>query len=115
MKGVKYFLYYSYSAGAFPGKPIEEIVIDNIPIIDGHATNLCADPGSNEPYGNAEQTSFIHLKYEQDKNYDFFNKIYIGQGSTEREAKCDLLSHGCLEYLKMDANFGVEKHSVYIG
>ena len=115
MKGVKYFLYYSYSAGAFPGKPIEEIVIDNIPIIDGHATNLCADPGSNEPYGNAEQTSFIHLKYEQDKNNDFFNKIYIGQGSTEREAKCDLLSHGCLEYLKMDANFGVEKHSVYIG
>ena len=115
MKGVKYFLYYSYSAGAFPGKPIEEIVIDNIPIIDGYATNLCADPDSGEPYGNAEQTSFIHLKYEQDKNNDFFNKIYIGQGSTEREAKCDLLSHGCLEYLKMDANTGVEKHSVYIG
>ena len=115
MKGVKYFLYYSYSKGAFPGEPIEELVLDDIPIIPGHATNVCADPDSSEPFGNAAQTSFIHVKYTADRNKDFFNKLYIGQGSTEREAKCDLLSHGCLEYLDMDANLGVENHSVYIG
>ena len=115
MKGAKYYLYYSYSRGAFPGEPIEEIVIDNIPIISGYATNVCADKSSEEPYGNPEQTNFIHLKYEHDQQNDFFNKIYIGQGSTSRAAKCDLLSHGCLEYLDMDANTGVAGHSVYIG
>ena len=115
MKGVKYFLYYSYSKGAFPGEPIEEIVIDNIPIIAGHATNVCADRDSREPYGNPDQTNFIHVKYERDPRSDFFNKIYIGQGSTARAAQCDLLSHGCLEYLDMDANTGVAGHSVYIG
>ena len=115
MKGVKYFLYYSYSKGAFPGEPIEEIVIDNIPIIAGHATNVCADPGSKAPYGNPEQTNFIHVKYKQDTGSDFFNKIYIGEGSTARAAQCDLLTHGCLEYLDMDANSGVAGHSVYIG
>ncbi|MBP5242551.1 MAG: hypothetical protein J6Z36_02550, partial [Clostridia bacterium] len=115
MKGVKYFLYYSYSKGAFPGEPIEEIVIDNIPIISGYATNVCADISSKQPYGNPEQTSFIHLKYEHDTRNDFFNKIYIGQGNTSRAALCDLLTHGCLEYLDMDANTGVAGHSVYIG
>ena len=115
MNGVKYFLYYSYSKGAFPGEPVEELVLDNIPIIADHATNVCADISSTVPYGNADQTSFIHLKYEPDKNNDFFNNIYIGQGRTEREAKCDLLTHGCLEFLDMDANTGVTGHSVYVG
>lgn len=115
MKGIKYFLYYSYSKGAFPGEPIEEIVLDNVPIIADYCTNVCADSSSSVPYGNAEQTSFLHLKYEHDTRNDFFNKIYIGQGSTDRAAKCDLLTHGCLEYLDMDANTGVVGHSVYIG
>ena len=115
MKGVKYFLYYSYSKGAFPGEPIEEIAIDNIPIISGYATNVCADKDSAEPYGNPEQTNFIHLKYARESGSDFFNKIYIGQGSTSRAAQCDLLTHGCLEFLEMDANTGVVGHSVYIG
>ena len=115
MKGKQYFLYYSYSKGGFPGEPIEEIVIDNIPIISGYATNVCADKSSKAPYGNPEQTNFIHLKYAHDTSNDFFNKLYIGEGNTERAAKCDLLSHGCLEYLDLDANLGVVGHSVYIG
>ena len=115
MKGVKYFLYYSYSKGALPGEPIEEIAIDSIPIISGYATNVCADKNSKEPYGNPEQTNYIHLKYEHDPRSDFFNKIYIGRGDTARAAQCDLLSNGCLEYLDMDANNGVAGHSVYIG
>ena len=115
MNGAKYYLYYSYSKGAFPGEPIEEIVIDNIPIISGYATNVCADKNSKTPYGNPDQTNFIHVKYATDQRHDFFNKIYIGQGNTEREAKCDLLSHGCLEYLEMDAGFGVKGQSIYIG
>ena len=115
MKGVKYFLYYSYSKGALPGEPVEDIKIDDIPIISGYATNVCADEGSKTPYGNPEQTNYIHLKYEINPQTDFFNKIYIGQGNTSRAAQCDLLSNGCLEYLDMDANTGVKGHSVYIG
>ena len=30
-------------------------------------------------------------------------------------AQCDLLTHGCLEYIDLDANLGVVGHSVYIG
>ena len=115
MKGKKYFLYYSYSKGAFPGEPIEEITIDNIPIINGYATNVCGDKNCNAPYGNPEQTNFIHVKYERDPRTDFFNKIYIGQGDTARAAQCDLLTNGCLEYIDMDANLGVAGNSVYIG
>lgn len=115
MNGTKYFLYYSYSKGAMPGEPVEDIKIDNIPIISGHATNVCADAGSKAPYGNPDQTNFIHMKYQRDTQNDFFNKIYIGQGKNARAAQCDLLSHGCLEYLDMDANTGVSGHSVYIG
>ena len=115
MKGTKYFLYYSYSKGAFPGEPIEEITIDNIPIISGYATNVCGDRNSKAPYGNPDQTNFIHMKYERDPRSDFFNKIYIGQGKTARAAQCDLLTNGCLEYLDMDANTGVQGDSVYIG
>ena len=120
MNGVKYFLYYSYSKGAFPGEPIEELVIDNIPILSGsgttgYATNVCAEPGRDTPYGNPDQTCFIHMKYERDPRSDFFNKIYIGQGKDARAAQCDLLSNGCIEYLDMDANLGVKGHSVYIG
>ncbi len=115
MKGTKYFLYYSYSKGAFPGEPIEEIKIDNIPIINGYATNVCGDRNSKAPYGNPDQTNFIHVKYESDPRTDFFNKIYIGKGNTARAAQCDLLTHGCLEYIDLDANLGVAGNSVYIG
>ena len=115
MKGTKYYLYYSYSKGAFPGEPIEEIKIDNIPIISGYSTNVCADKGSTAPYGNPKQTNYIHLKYSIDPRKDFFNKIYIGTGDSARAAQCDLLTQGCMEYIDLDASLGVKGKGAYIG
>ena len=115
MKGTKYFLYYTYSRGAIPGEPIEEIKIDNIPIIAGYSTNLCADKNSQKPYGNADQTNFIHVKIQRDTRKDFYNKLYIGQGANTRAALCDLLSQGCLEYVDLDLNTGRDGKAIYLG
>ena len=115
MKGVTYYLYYTYSKGAIPGEPIEEIKIDDIPIIAGYSTNICCDKNHTVPYGNADQTNFIHVKIQRDTRKDFYNKLYIGQGSTTRAALCDLLAQGCLEYIDLDLNTGREGKSIYLG
>ena len=114
MSGSKYYLYYTYNTGAIPGEPIEDIVADNIPIINGYATNLCADKTSDKPYGNSKQTNFIHVKYQRSKG-DFYNKLYVGMGKTARAAQCDLLSQGCVEFIDLDVNTGCASQSVFIG
>ena len=115
IKGTNYFLYYTYSLGAVPGEPIEEIKLDNVPIISGYATNLCADKDSEKPYGNEEQNCFIHLKFERNPNKDFYDKLYIGQGKTKQAAICDLLSQGCVQYMDLNLNKSVNGKYLYLG
>lgn len=115
MDGIKYFLYYTYSLGAVPGEPIEEIKLDDIPIISGYATNLCADKDSEKPYGNGDQNCYIHLKFERNPNKDFYDKIYIGQGKTKQDAICDLLSQGCVQYMDLNLNKSVNGKHIYLG
>ena len=114
MNGEKYYLYYTYNSGATPGVAIEEIFIDSIPIVEGAATNLCVNEGGSELYGNPKQYGFIHMTYDQ-KDRDFFKKIYIGKGANEREAMCDLLSMGCVEYANFDLNKGTKGSTVFLG
>lgn len=114
MNGKNYFLYYTYNAGAVPGKPIEEITVDNIPLIHGYATNLAYDSSHTTLYGNPEQTNFIHVKTAATIN-DFYNKLYIGKGINKHEALCDLLSQGCTDFIDMDLNEGVTGSSIYMG
>ncbi|MBO4893671.1 MAG: hypothetical protein J5562_01995 [Clostridia bacterium] len=113
MNGKNYFLYYSRNSGDSAGLPVEDITIDTTPIIPGHATNLCADSAHSEPYGNPDQTCFIHTKYTG--NREFFNKLYIGTGKTKRAAMCDLLSQGCVECLDLDINDGIQGETVLLG
>ena len=114
MNGKNYFLYYTYNTGAVPGKPIEDISIDNMPIINGYATNLCYDKNHTEVFGNIEQTAFIHLKYTKTAS-DFYNKLYVGIGINKRDALCNLLSQGCTDFIDMDLNEGVKGNSIYLG
>ena len=115
MKGKNYFLYYTYSLGATPGEPIEEIKIDEVPIISGYATNLCADKDNDKPYGNDSQVSYIHLKYARNPKTDFYDKLYIGQGKTKQAAICDLISQGCVQYIDLNLNKGVDGNHIYLG
>ena len=114
MKGVKYFLYYTYNSGATPGKPIREITIDSVPLINGSAANLCFDEGGSSLYGNGNQSYYIHLFYEHD-SADFFNKLYIGRGASYKAAMLDLLAQGCTEFLDMDLNVKVKGDTIYLG
>ena len=113
MNGKKYFLYYSRNTGDSVGLPIEDIRIDTTPIIAGYATNLCADKNHELPYGNPDQTCFIHTKYTG--NQEFFNKLYIGRGETKRAAMCDLLSQGCMECVDLDLNNGIRGDCIMLG
>ena len=113
MNGKTYFLYYTYNRGISPGLPIEDITIDSMPLQAGSATNLCADAKHTKPYGDADLTNFIHLKYS--KSSEFFNKIYIGSGETKREAMAELLSQGCVEIMDMDINTGIRGKTILLG
>jgi hypothetical protein len=113
MDGKTYFLYYTRNTGVSPGKPIEDITIDSTPLVIGSATNLCADKDHTVPYGNPDQTSFIHLKYT--KTSEFFTKLYIGKGSTKNAAAAELLSQGCVEMVDCDLNTGVKGDTILLG
>ena len=114
MNGKTYFLYYTTNTGIAPGAPITEIMVDDSPITAGYATNRAGDRDHSAPYGEPNQTNFIHLKYDKEDR-DIFTKLYVGVGSNKRAALCDLLSQGCYEYIEMDLNKGVEGKSIYLG
>ncbi len=114
MNGKTYFLYYTRNSGVSPCAPITEIMIDDFPMAAGYATNLSGDAEHTAPYGNPNQTSFIHLKYDKEER-GIFNKLYIGKGATKHAALCDLLSQGCFEYIDMDLNKGIQGESIYMG
>ena len=113
MDGNNYYLYYSRNTGDSVGRPIEDIKIDDTPLVSGYATNLCADKNHDVPYGNPDQTCFIHTKYTGSR--DFFNKLYVGTGETKREAMCDLLSQGCVECLDINLNEGIRGDTILLG
>ena len=113
MDGKNYFLYYSKNTGDSVGLPIEDIKIDTTPLVTGYATNLCADKEHNVPYGNPNQTCYIHTKYTG--NRDFFNKFYIGKGETKHAAMCDLLSQGCVECMDINLNDGIRGDTILLG
>ena len=114
MNGAKHYLYYTTNKGVKPGLPITEVTVDDIPLIEKASTNLMYDDDKGVLYGEPEQTSFIHLTYEQTER-DFFDRIYVGVGSNKRAALCDLLSQSCVEFIDMDMNVDVVGQSVYIG
>ena len=114
MNGKNYFLYYTFNSGAVPGKPIEDIAIDNLPMIEGHATNLVYDGSQPQVYGDPNQANFIHLKYTKTTS-DYYNKLYIGKGVNKNAAISDLLSQGCTDFVDIDLNEGVTGSSIYLG
>ena len=114
MNGKTYYLYYTTNSGVAPCAPITEIMVDNFPMTSGYATNLSGDKNADAPYGNPNQTNFIHLKYDKAER-GIFNKLFIGIGSNKRAALCELLSQGCFEYIDMDLNTGIEGQSIYLG
>lgn len=128
MEYEKYYLYYTYNKGANPGKPLTEISISSDPFTSGQATVLCTDKedvvayeGGKKvikeaaiTYGNTELNAFIHTAYEHGTN-TYFNKLYIGEGNTKKEAMFDLLQQGCTEFCDIDLNVASGGKYIYFG
>ncbi len=128
MEYESYYLYYTYNKGANPGKPLTGISISNDPFVSGQATVLCTDKEDvvayeggqkiiKEPaniYGNGDLNAFIHTSYEHGTN-TYFNKLYVGEGSTKKEALLSLLEQGCTEFCDMDLNVDAGGKYVYFG
>ena len=114
MNGKNYFLYYTYNTGVSPGYPIEEISISDEALITGASTNLCYDKNVKLPYGNPDQSNFIHMHYTAGAD-SFFNKLYIGKGVTRKEALCNLLSQECVDCMDIDLNYNAKGDCVILG
>ena len=114
MNGKQYYLYYTRNIGVLSGMPVEEIMIDNVPIVNGYMTALCGKPGSTEPYGDPNLTYFIHLSAGE-QTTAFLLDLYVGQGTDERAAVCDLVSQECSRYIPFNLNTDVSSTSVYLG
>ena len=128
MEYESYYLYYTYNKGATPGKPLTDISVNSDPFTSGQATTLCADKEdvvayeggkkvikeAAEVYGKSSWNAFIHASYEHDMN-TYFNKLYLAQGSTKKEAMLSLLEQGCTEFCDMDLNLDAGGKYIYFG
>ena len=128
MEYENYYLYYTFNKGANPGKPLTEISINSDPFTTGQATVLCTNKEDvvayeggqkviKEPaviYGNKNLNAFIHTAYEHGNN-TYFNKLYIAEGNTKKEALLSLLEQGCTEFVDMDLNVDSGGKYIYFG
>lgn len=120
VNGHNYYLYYTYNTGVNAGQPIEDISVDSITLIQGAATAICAKDSDVETerttYSDVSMPSFLHLYYDHTNIKGvFFNKLYIGTGSTKNAALLELAENECVEYMDLDLNDGAGGDSVYFG
>ena len=100
-----YYLYGTQNAGATPGSPLTSLFADDDPITAGSSTATVTDKAGDMPHGDPNQTVYLHCVY-RDVGGTYLNKLYIGTGSTLREAKSDLLTQGCSECCNADLALG---------
>ena len=100
-----YYLYGTQNAGATPGSPLTALFADEDPITAGSSTATVTDEAGALPHGDPGQTVYLHCVY-RDAGGTYLNKLYIGTGSTLREAKSDLLTQGCSECCNADLALG---------
>ncbi|WP_026835805.1 hypothetical protein [Eubacterium xylanophilum] len=115
----KYFLYYTYNAGAIPGKPITSLSASEEVFVSGEATALSVNKtdsksGQAEMYGNTSIDTFIHAAYEHDRK-QYFSKLRLGKGNNRKAALLKLLEKGCTEFCDIDLNSNVGGDAVYFG
>ena len=111
----KYYLYYTYNTGVNAGQPIEDIAIDDIPLVGGSATALCAKYGDKKPHADTAMEMFLHLKYDHSASNLFYNKLYIGSGVNSKTAKLNLMEQECVELLDICLNTDGGGNALYFG
>ena len=124
-----YYLYYSKNRGCAPGEPITSIDFSDVPLVKDCATALTAkeeditgiisrgevmrEGKTAELKGYANETNYIHSKFETQKTY--ISDLYIGSGNSEKEAMVDLMNMGCNMFIPLDLNQDAGGKYVYLG
>ena len=115
MNGKKYYLYYTRNTGVNGGTLVEGISVNGDPMGSaGEHTALCANASSAKPFGDPDLPYYLHMKSEE-QNGVFLTGLYIGKGTTERKAKCDLISQECCRFIHLDMNIAVSDYYLYLG
>ncbi len=124
-----YYLYYSTGYGCAPAEPITSIDFDSVPLVKDAATALTAvktdERGRTAGDGTRiegtqavlkgydDETNFIHAEFDSRKTY--ICDIFVGEGSSERNAMLDLLNMGCSMFLPVDLNKGADGRYILAG
>lgn len=107
------YLYYTTNPAA--GSPIIDIQIDNNAILNGWET--VKTQNGKALYADMDDYSddmwFIHMKrIVEDPKY--ISEVVVGIGSSDADAKAELIAAGCEYILEKDFNNNVGLHSDYI-
>ena len=114
MNEKQYYLYYTRNPGVLTGDPIEELVIDELPMIDDGMTALGAKAGSSSVDVEADLPYYIHLKSQMNPG-SYYYDFYIGKGNTKNKALADLVGQECARYVDIDLNKGAGGSFLYFG
>jgi len=114
-----YYLYYTTNKGVSPCEPITDIVIDGDLLIPSATTALTytyqdGSDSVSKGKGNPNDTVYYHCVYDNSR-LNAVSKLFIGIGNTARDAKADLLSQGCTNYIGLDLNAFAGGKYIYLG
>ncbi len=117
--GNSYFLYYTYNIGVSSGGPITTLYAGTAPLVNGQTTALVADKADTKEkksgmYGDDTLKTFIRAAYEKTEQ-TYFNKIFVASGSSENDAKLQLLTQGCTQCCDLNLNHYAGGSYVYFG
>ena len=117
--GNSYYLYYTYNIGVSSGGPITTLYAGSAPMVNGQTTALVADRADTKEkksgmYGDDTLKTFIRAAYEKTEQ-TYFNKIYVASGSSENDAKLQLLTQGCTQCCDINLNHYAGGSYVYFG
>ena len=114
LDGKQYFLYYTRNRGVLTGARIQDIAVDDKPLVKGMATALCGKKGSSALYGEGSLPKFIHMSFEQEEGA-YYTELFIGKGSSLKESQAELISKECYQFIDLDLNTAAEGSSLYLG
>ena len=114
MNEKQYYIYYTRNPGVLSGDPIEDLIIDDLPMTDDGMTALGAKAGSSSVDVEADLPYYIHLKSKM-KSGSYYYDFYIGKGVTKNKALADLVGQECQRYVDIDLNKGAGGSFLYFG
>ena len=108
-----YYIYATKETGASPGRPITAVTLNTAPIEVGAQTARTAEAPNSRSKADPDCLNFIHTFYSDEGMY--MDAVYLGRGSSKRNALCDLLDMDCCDVILYDLHNTKKDDCVFIG